>query len=105
MIPNVEQLKCDTGDPRMKFRLGETTSIALCNTAKDKNVEEALLLERAVYEGLYSSLCRRCGEFNPASARFCQRCGMEIERDENVPKVVNLSAIKVLMLDENGGSQ
>ena len=105
MNPEVEMLASDAGDTRMKFRLGEDLTRVVHQTAKEFDVEEELVLELILFERLYGNFCLRCGELNPASARFCQRCGMEVEKNENNPTVVNLSAIKVLVVDENGGSQ
>ena len=95
----------ESGDTRMKFRLGEDLTRVVHQTAKEFDVEEELVLELILFESLYGNFCLRCGELNQASARFCQRCREELEKDEDAPKVVNLTARKVLVLDENGGSQ
>ena len=86
MRQDVEILRSDPGDERMKFRLGETLSKATCITAEEEDVDAALLLERSIFEGLYCRFCYRCGTLNPERARFCQLCGEELERDETDPE-------------------
>ena len=104
MNPEVEPLKSDVWDNRMKFRLGKDLTMAIRQTAKDLGAEEEFVLERIIFEFLYGTLCLRCGEANLASTQFCRRCGEDFKRDEEEMERMQ-GMVRVDVVSEEGSEE